>query len=246
MRIITYNVLNRHETEELSVALRAPLLKEVLDNYNPDIVGFQEVMTDWLELLTDWYSKDYEIFYKKRSYNDSEATPIMWKRDKFECLDKGYFWFSKTPWIDSLGGCKYLCNRICMWVRLREKATNKVFFYFNTHFGFGDEYQVESAEMIKQTADILKAETVIVTADFNMEPDSPAYAKMTEYFKDANMLTIKDMGPTFHGYGRFDAHIDYCFVNDGVNVSDSKVIRDKVNGIYPSDHFGLSFDLEIK
>ncbi len=249
MKIITYNVLNRSDDERLSVDFRAPLLKEVLAKYDPDIVGFQEVMTDWLEYLTKWYSDEYEIFYKARSFKDSEATPIMWKKDKFDCLDKGYFWFSKTPWLDSFGGCYYGCHRICMWVRLRERATDKEFYYFNTHFGFGDDYQVESVELIKQTADAMKADSFFITGDFNMQYDSPAYKRMNEYYSDANKLSSNDTYATFHGYGikDFTAIIDYCFVNEcTVKVNDSQVIRDEVCGFPPSDHYGILFDLEIK
>ena len=82
----------------------------------------------------------------------------------------------------------------------------------------------------------------VVTGDFNMTPDKPAYKKMTEYFSDGNALTAKSLADTYHGYGKASGgeHIDYCFVTpDGVLPESSVLITDTVDGKYPSDHYGI-------
>ncbi len=248
MNIVTFNVRICDDANGNSVNERAPRLKKILEKYNPDIVGFQEATPKWMEFFNEYYGEKFEIFNKYRALNNKESTPIIWKREKYDLIDKGYFWLSDTPWIESLGKDTWECKRICMWVLLKEKSTNKEFYYFNTHFGFGDEDQLNSVKLIKQTADILNAEAFILTGDFNMHLDSKAYTKMTEYYTDVNMATVKDTGTTFHNYGEVeDEHIDYCFINSKkISPINSKVIDDTVDGKYPSDHYGIYFELNIK
>ena len=90
------------------------------------------------EYSTKTVSPDkYDIFNKYRSESNLESTPILWKKDKFECLKTGYFWLSDTPEVESRGWDElYNCYRICVYAILKEKATGKTFNFMNTHFGF--------------------------------------------------------------------------------------------------------------
>ncbi len=248
MKIMSFNIRCVDDPNGHSLEERAPRLKKILDKYNPDVVGFQEVTPKWYELLKADYEEKYVIFNKLRSLiNYPEASTIMWNSQKFDCVDKGYFWFSDTPWVESLGNDEmWHCERICQWVLLEDKQTQKRFYYFNLHFGFGDDYQVESVQLIKKTVDALKAENVIITGDFNMTPVTSGYMEMTKYFKDVNKLTANYSGTTYHAYGAVEnEHIDYCFIGgkDLVPV-DYKVIDDTVDGKYPSDHYGLLFKID--
>ena len=105
---------------------------------------------------------------------------MLWKKDRFECLDKGYFWYSETPNIefgktwDTMG-----CNRICMWAKLRDKQEGKTFTFFNTHFGFGDTEQVKSSELLLKHIEAMGG-PCIVTADFNMFHYMPGFKKLEE------------------------------------------------------------------
>lgn len=248
MKIITFNIRCADDPDGHSIDERAPRLKEILAKYDPDIVGFQEATPKWLNYITEYYGENYEIFNKYRSSANSESVPIMWKKDKFDCIDKGYFWLTETPWIEYWGDEKYRYKRICMWVRFVEKATQKEFYYFNTHFGFGDPEQLLSVDLICKTAKLMNAERFAITGDFNMTPESKAYTAMTKQFSDVNMITERDMGTTFHGYGKegVNEHIDYCFITpETITANGSKVIYDMVDGKYPSDHYGILFDLSL-
>ncbi len=248
MKIITFNIRCCDDENGHSISERAPRLKASIEKYNPDIIGLQEATPVWMPYLEEYFGNEYTIFNKYRKHDNFEGTPILWKTEKFTLIDKGYFWLSDTPWLPTLSFGDTL-NRICLWVRLRETATNKEFYYFNTHFGFGDNTQVNSVELIKRTSDLLCAEKLIITGDFNMKPEFPAYKKMTEYFTDVNMLNQKDMSITFHNYGRDSGtgHIDYCFITeDTVGCNKRIVIKDTFDGKYPSDHYGIYNEIEIK
>ncbi len=251
MKVISFNIrCTNDDPDGHSISERAPRLFKILKEESADVIGLQEVTPVWLELIKNELSAEYEIFNKFRSLEGwREAEPILWKKSRFEMLDSGYFWFSDTPWVESLGSdYLYHCNRICEWVLLFDKKTDKKHYHFNLHFGFGDDYQVESVELIKKTFDLMPIKNAVITGDFNMKPDTPAYKKMTEYFTDANSLTAKYSGTTYHGYGKENnEHIDYCFITVGtVSATDYRVLDKTFDGKFPSDHFGLQLELEVK
>ncbi len=249
MKIITFNIRCADDENGHSVDERAPRLKSILEKYDADIIGFQEVTPKWYEIIKNDYASKYEIFNKFRCHELPESAPILWKKDVFKCLDQGYFWFSETPWVESFGNdVKYHCKRICEWCKFLEIKTGREFYYFNTHFGFGDEYQIQSVDLIKRTADILSAKAFVITGDFNMLPSSAGYKRMTQFYTDVNTLITNYTGTTFHKYGKVnDEHIDYCFINeDTVSAEGYRMIDDKIDGKYPSDHYGILFELNIK
>ncbi len=249
MKIVTFNIRCANDPDGHSVTERAPRLLKIIEECDPDIIGFQEMRPHWESLICPDYGDKYVIFNKYRDKSNAESSPILYKKDKFDEIDRGWFWYSKTPWVESLGDdAIYHCKRICQWVILRERASDKVFCYYNTHFGFGDDYQVESVKLIKETVDVIGGPAVI-TGDFNMRPTTPAYAEMVKHFADANMLLEQDDRVTFHGYGKKteDCRIDYCFITpDTVEATKYRYLNQTFDGKYPSDHYGLYFELHIK
>ncbi len=247
MKIISFNIRCCDEENGHSIDERTPRLLRILNNRNADVIGLQEATPKWMGILKENLSEKYAIFNKYRDHNSPESAPILWKKDKFNCLDKGYFWFSKTPWVESMGNdAKYKCKRICQWVLLEDKKTLKQFYYMNLHFGFGDSYQIESVNLIKLTTDAFKNDNVVITGDFNMRPDTLGYKEMVKYFTDFNSVTANYKGETFHFYGKgATEHIDYCFYKEGCfKPLKYTVLNETFEGKYPSDHYGLLFEFE--
>jgi endonuclease/exonuclease/phosphatase family metal-dependent hydrolase len=112
----------------------------------------------------------------------------------------------------------------------------------NTHFGFGDQCQLKSVKLMREYNLKLGNYPTFITGDFNMRPDYPAYKDMSALYLDVNVATTNDIGNTYHGYkpdkGKEDL-IDYCFINEGFRPISYRRITDKVNGLYPSDHYGI-------
>lgn len=241
MKVISFNIRNAEDPDGHSVDERAPRLKKILDKEDADLLGLQEVTPRWLAHLQADYGDRYEIFSRYRAAGDEEATPILWKRDRFDCLDRGFFWLSDTPETESRGWDAYGCCRIVLWTLLRDRDTDRKFTFINTHFGFGDEGQVLSARLIGRLAQERFQKPVVLTGDFNLEPTSPGYAELTRYFRDAAREAAGDPGPTFHGYlkepGR---HIDYCFFTPGaIKPLSSRLLNERFEGRFPSDHYGV-------
>ena len=174
---------------------------------------------------------------------------MLWKKDKFECIEKGHFWLSDTPEVESRGWDElYNCYRICLYAILKNKETGEIFNVMNTHFGFGDRGQADSARLIYKYSKKISNHKTFVVGDFNMTPDSPGYEQMVRNFTDVNTCTAKDFSTTYHNYQPEvvnDKHIDYCFIDSSITPVTYKIITDTVEGKYPSDHFGLYMELDI-
>lgn len=246
--IISFNIRGWDDSDGNSIAERAPRLNAITSRYDADIIGFQEYCPKWEEYIVKFYGKEYEILNQYRAEEELESSPILWKRDKFECIGKGRFWFSDTPEVESKGWDeRYDCYRMCLYVILKHRENEKCFTVMNTHFGFGDKGQVASAKLLYEYRKMVSPFPTIVIGDFNMRPDSDGYAEMTKYFVDVNAATKNDLRTTYHGYhlNKYSAHIDYCFVSEGVKPINQKLIDDLFDGKFPSDHYGLHIQVKL-
>ena len=247
LKIISFNIRCCDDPNGNSIAERAPRLSKITEKYDADIIGLQEFTAKWEEYAEKYYLDKYEMFNKYRSVNEIESCPILWKKDKYDLVDKGYFWLSDTPEVESRGWDElYNCWRIVLYVTLRDKETGKTFTYINTHYGFGDNGQIKSSNLIYEYSQKISSNPIIITGDFNMGPDSLGYATMCQHFTDINTVLNNDMRTTYHGYGKVDdAHIDYCFINEKVKPLYQKMMDETIDGMFPTDHYGLYQELEI-
>lgn len=248
--VISFNIRCCDDPDGNSIEERAPRLNAVTSLYDADVIGFQEYRPAWEPYINTYYSQKYDMFNKYRSKEiDVESSPILWRKDKFECIKTGYFWLSDTPEIESRGWDeRYNCFRMCVYVILKDKETGKQFTFMNTHFGFGDKGQVDSVNLIYEYSKKISSYPTFIIGDFNMTPVSKGYAAMTEKFIDVNAVTVKDLRTTYHGYHpekNNNEHIDYCFIDENIAPISLKMIDDLVDGKYPSDHYGLHIKLRI-
>lgn len=246
LKVISFNIRNCDDKNGHSIMERAPRLKTVLDGVDADVIGLQECKSDWEKILDNDYGDKYEIFLVHRG--DDESIPMLWKKDKFDCVKKGVFWLSDTPDEMSKGWDElYNCYRICMYAILQDKESGDKFCFMNTHYGFGDNCQTDSSDLIYRYSKQLAELPTFITGDFNMTPDSAGYAQMTKYYKDVNKHTLNYVGTTFHNYApeTQNEHIDYCFINEKIKPLSTVLLDQTFDGKYPSDHFGFCFELEI-
>lgn len=249
IKAISFNIRCIDDPNNNSIPERAPRLSTVTAPYDADVIGFQEYSPFWEEYIRQYYCDDYEFFNQYRTDKEGlESTPILWKKDKFICLKRGYFWFSDTPEIMSGGWDDYGCNRICLYAVLQDKKSGEIFAFLNTHFGFGEENQVKSVRLIQEYAEKISTYPSFIIGDFNMLPDSRPYNEMVKKYADVNELTIQDRRSTYHGYdlqNTYNEHIDYCFIDKNIRPISFKIIDEMVDGKFPSDHFGIFMELEI-
>lgn len=240
--VMTYNIY-MGGTGEKSPENRKPLILENVTKYNPDSFGMQEVTVEWYGMLKEMFPAYGCVGVGRDKDGGGEASPIFYKKDKFECLDGGTFWLSKTPEKPSKGW-DAMFNRVCTYAILKDKETGFTYAHFNAHFDhLGVIARQESVAVVTaKIAELAPDMPVVFTGDLNENMESAMYSSVLESgFKDSRVLSgSQDNDGTFHGYSDLTAKelpIDFIFVNDFVkSVSSYTVDRNKLNGIYPSDH----------
>lgn len=89
---------------------------------------------------------------------------------------------------------------------------------------------------------------VILTGDYNADEDEESIKLLVK--NDTTKLSSSSENNsegTFHEFsGDADEKIDYIFYNESVCCDNYEVIKDNFNGKYPSDHFPIISDLNIK
>lgn len=126
------------------------------------------------------------------------------------------------------------------------KVGNKMLCLINVHgiWNFdklGDERCLHQVKVIIDEVEKINLPTIIV-GDFNLLPESEGIAIMDEHFR--NLITefhINSTRPKFDdGLDKGEHVSDYVFVNDGISVTDFKVVDTTI-----SDHLPLLLDFEL-
>ena len=199
MKVMSFNTRNKNDADGHSIAERAPRILQIIFQEDPDLLGLQEYGVRMKGHIEKALLEKYEIVEKTTNVNIS--SPVLWKKDRFQCVDKGWFWLSPTPDTASVSwDDRYQEERICTWVKLKDIQTEECIVYMNTHFGIGKACLQQSPEIIHTYSKKFVDFPIVITGDFNMRPDSEGYRAMAKYHTDINAVTAKDLRPTYHSY----------------------------------------------
>ncbi|NHE55446.1 endonuclease/exonuclease/phosphatase family protein [Cyclobacterium plantarum] len=254
--IATYNIRFDNPGDEGNLWKdRSPHLINLIRFHEMDIIGTQEGLYTQLEDI----SKDLQYPYigvgRDTGGNEGEFSAVFYNPDKFELLDKNTFWLSPTPDKPSKGWDAAL-NRVCSWGKFQTEEGNE-FYVFNVHYDhIGQKAREESSKLLLKKIQEINTENLpcILTGDFNVEADNPAYK---ELLKDGRLKDSKDASKTpSHGtHGTFNAfnwdlfpdrRIDYVFISDDFTISHHATLTDNYGKKYPSDHFPVMVRLMFR
>ncbi|WP_040279549.1 endonuclease/exonuclease/phosphatase family protein [Psychroserpens damuponensis] len=243
--VMSYNIkLDYPKVGDNSWTNRKAFITNQIKFYEPDVLGVQEAMPNQMkdmDSLLVHYS--YVGVGRDDGKNEGEFSAVFYKTDKFNIMNSGTFWLSQTPNSVSIGW-DAVCNRVCTYVLLEDKKSSKKFWIFNTHFDHvGKEARKNSVPLIiKKIKELNKDNhSVILTGDFNMEPDHESITHIKTELRDSKEIAALVFGPegTFNGF-QFDKpvtrRIDYAFVSNTISVSKYAVLSDNWNLHYLSDH----------
>ena len=88
---------------------------------------------------------------------------------------------------------------------------------------------------------------MMLMGDFNAEPNTNEMQALTKTDGLNLTDTAKDLGITFHNYGDKSVYckIDYLLISDELICNKSYLWDDSFNGIYLSDHYPISSDIQL-
>ncbi len=183
IRVLTYNVLCRICTAAGSHPeygpwdVRLPHLREIVADYSPDLIGFQELGGDQdiTELNPDprrYGSQSYTF----GPWNYADAA-LLYRKDRFEALESGQFWLGPKPELPmGFAWLPLTLPRYVNWVHLRQKSNGFEFLYMNTHFDNDGLNKETSASLVHDTfGPHAQRIPIIFTGDFNTQYDTNRY-----------------------------------------------------------------------
>lgn len=248
IKVMSQNVMCWGVEGESTFEMRRPLMARAVHENKPDIIGFQEVVPVW-KTYFDEDLADYESYLVYRSEKNLEGTPIYWNPRRLELLECGHFWLSETPQAESLGW-DAVCVRITCWALFRDRDGGHEFAFVNTHLDHrGMTAQVKG---IEQICAFIKDKfgggmPLVLTGDFNAEPDSGVIRTADSLLCDARRAAVKSSERgTFHAYGKKEPIIiDYIYLSRDIGCKSFDTVDIRENGVIQSDHRGIISEIEL-
>lgn len=254
MNIATFNVLMDTKKDHSNAwKYRKEMVKGLVRFHDFDIVGTQEAFKHQLTDVLELGNYAYTGSGRDDGKDAGEHSAIVYKKERFDLLENGDFWFAENPDVPGKGWDATCCNRICSWAKFKDKETGKVFFVFNSHYDHeGREARRNSSLLLlKKIEEIAGDNTVFCTGDFNATPDDEPIQilKNDGRLKDSYLISVQ---PPYGTEGTFNAlnlnspmkgRIDYIWVTEGVKVNKYGVLNELPYARFPSDHFPVMINV---
>lgn len=230
------------------------------------------------------------------AYQPDERLALFWRASKFDLVANDVFWINNAgengesvPFAPAPGRGVELAskdfnengtieeneyywqnneNRLCLWVKLKDKDTDITFYYATVHLNANGDAE-QGAQVVMDEMDLVMEKygeaPIVISGDFNLPDTCTAYNNLCKKYNDV----AAEMGctdKTFSAYTKvwkgetapsLSKRIDFVFTEDRGGTADSvfyKVVTDTadatVNGtLYPddvpSDHYGLNCTILI-
>ena len=203
--------------------VRSKAMYELINYEGWEIFGAQEVLNNQLnDMLKNLDNYDYVGVGRNDGATKGEYAPIFYKKDRMNCLEKGWFWISETPEVVGSKGWDASMCRICTWGKFEDKSTKWKFWFFNLHMDHrGVVARREGAKLVlAKIKEMCGDDPYILTGDFNVDQNNEIYGILTEsgMLKDTYKTAKYRMAQTgtvnrFKSDFATDSRIDHIFVS---------------------------------
>ena len=222
-----------------------------------DVFGMQEVFPEQLDYIRsrmpEW---EFVGDFRNADRVSGEASPVGYRKSRFEPLGKGTFWLSETPDVPGSKSWHTACTRVCSYLILKDRTNGAKFCFANTHT---DHRSAEAREkgmllILERMKEFGEGAPIVFVGDHNCTYASAPATAVRRHLKDArNISAAKDPGPvnTFHRWGALkdnpDYRIDYIYVSDGVEVVDFVTHDERRPGkdLLFSDHYPITATIRL-
>lgn len=217
----------------------------------PSAFGLQEALYDQVLYIANAFPQySWVGVGRDNGKHGGEMMAIFYLKEKFTLIDSGTYWLSETPDKVSRGWDAF-CNRTLTWVELREKATGKTFFYFNTHLDHkGETARRESVKLIAALIEkMVPAGTPFVLGgDLNSTIDNAIFYPLLDVgMQSARLLApVTDNKGTFNAFGTAPTGIilDHFLVKNAKALL-FRTLDGNYGAPYISDHYPIETVIEL-
>lgn len=256
LKVVTFNIrCDFNQDGDNCFCYRKSLIQDKIKKESPDIICFQEVLPHvavWLKEALDDY---YVIGCGRSETLEDEQMAVAYRKDRWNLISMETFWLSPTPYVPA---SRYeeqsICPRTCteaVFEDLQEKKILRVNNLHLDHEGMAAR-KLGLVQVLKKVdaAQLFPDAPVILTGDFNAEPDAEEIRVIEEWPEYEN--AVEEVGITYHGYGasKGQGQIDHMYIRNRESAKDRLVCRavgkweDKQDGVWLSDHYPVWAELE--
>ena len=161
---------------------RSPRLFAQWRTMQPDILSLQEPVKAYLDEIAAAFPELARVgVAREDGREEGEFGPVLWRRDRFDCVRHGTFWLSETS---ETAGSKYPgANhpRICTFAYLHERVTGRLLAVYNTHTSYvsDDICRAQLGIIVRHmAANAPEGAVRILTGDLNFEAGRRALAPL--------------------------------------------------------------------
>ncbi|OQP78413.1 endonuclease [Xanthomonas phaseoli pv. syngonii LMG 9055] len=251
LRVMSFNVRVPADTDgDKRWQARRAAMVTLIKQTHPDVFGTQELVSEQAAFLAEQLP-DYRWFGQGRSGDDSdEHMGVFYDARVLKVVESDNFWLSDTPERPGSITWGNVLPRMATWALFERISDKRRFYLFNTHFPYRDEDEPareRSARLIlSRIAQLPAAIPVVLTGDFNSDPDKITYPTLTAVLRDARAQASKRSGPenTFQDFTTHPTRrIDWILYR-GLRPSRFATLDDRPGGILPSDHYPVMAEFD--
>lgn len=271
LKVSSFNIRYYNETDPYPWSARKDAVMKYVKDNGFDFVGMQELRSQQAQDIIYNLGDDYGFYDINRDTGSSigssngEGVGILYRKDRFNILDKGFFWLAenpdKLPDVNADGtysSWHSACRRVTLWVKAEDRYHNgETVWFFATHFDHvSSTARLNSSNLtIKKMCELtgvseLKSSKVPVflVGDLNCEYGSAELAPIRSEMKDARTMSKEtDNTRTSNGYKESGGLIiDYIFFDGKITADKYHVATEDYGVKFISDHYPVYFICSYK
>ena len=225
----------------------------MLENEQPTIFGLQEAYPEQLAYIDECCPQFSRVGVGRDDGKEAgEFMALYYRNDLYELLDSGDFWLSETPDEPTMGW-DAACFRIVTWAKLKDIATEKTFYAFNTHLDHVGQVAREQSILliVNRIKEIVKDENtpVFLSGDFNSDVSSPIFDPLKTVMSDSRaLLPAEQWEASFNYFGKpYDGNpiIDHIFYKNA-EITDFRTLNGDYGKPFISDHYPIMASFTIR
>lgn len=230
--------------------LRKPRTFALLKKRPSDILAIQEALDFQVDELKGELGFSSVGVGRDDGIRAGEFSAILFNAKRFRAHSSGTFWLSDTP--EKVGSKSWGNNviRICTWACFEDLPSTRRFHVFNTHFDHQSQPSREKSAglIVQRMKSAVPQGAMVLTGDFNAGESNAAIAAIKAAgFRDTWRVmheASEELG-TFNGFKELGKEkIDYVFVNDFWRVRTARIIDERIDGRWLSDHLPVTATIE--
>ncbi|CAD1787722.1 endonuclease/exonuclease/phosphatase family protein [Xanthomonas euroxanthea] len=244
LRVMSFNVRVPVDTDgDKRWDVRRTAMVASIEQAHPDVFGMQELVQEQAQYLAAQLP-DYRWFGKGRDADgNGEHMGVFYDSRTLSVVESGDFWLSETPQVPGSRSWNTDLPRMVTWALFERRSDKRRFYLLNTHFAHRDQDEAareHSARVILSRIASLPADIpVVLTGDFNSDPDQGTYRILTATLGDARARVSAPQGPekTFQDFTTQPTRrIDWILFR-GLTPTRFSTLDTRPGGVLPSDHY---------